>query len=209
MPRAKGRGAVLQAAPATGNSEAAGYRLAIGGHTDWDRPPGDDCQWRVLHVRSRQEKRLAETLDAAGIDCFLPLFERYGYHARARVLVREPLFPGYVFLRGSLEDAFAADRGGRVVGILPAHDQFGLHEELRQLHLALLRGVSLQAAPFLRAGARVFVTAGPFEGMTGVVEHLGRDSRLTLQIRSLGQAVSLEIDWRLLAPAEGDEGVDG
>src|SRR5258708_3310597 len=82
--------------------------------------------WRVVHTRSRQEKALAELLGARGIYHYLPLVKRVRYYGRRKQAAQMPLFPGYLFLRGSLEEAYLADRTDRVVQVIPVGDQAGL-----------------------------------------------------------------------------------
>src|SRR5688572_7208631 len=70
--------------------------------------------WYVLHVKSRQEKTLAEDLLVRGIDYYLPLIRRIRMYGRRKANVEVPLFPGYLFLKGTLEQVYTADRTGRV-----------------------------------------------------------------------------------------------
>jgi transcription antitermination factor NusG len=159
-------------------------------------------QWRVVQTRSRQEKALAEVLAAAGIEHYLPLVKRVRYYGRRKQAVKLPLFPGYLFLRGSVEEAYFADRTDRVVQVLPVPDQAGLEAELGAIRLALERNGGLEPARYPEAGVWVEVTAGPFRGLRGVVDRSIQDDRLVLGVRILGRAADLEIDRTLLRPLE-------
>jgi len=154
--------------------------------------------WHLLHTRSRQEKALAESLTVKGIGVFLPLVDVTRTYGRRKASVELPLFPGYVFLKGVLDDAYEADRTKRVAGIIQVVDQAKLAWELRNLALALSSRVSLDPYPFLRAGVRVAVRSGPLAGIQGIVESRTKRDRLILQIDVLGQATSLEIDGAIL-----------
>ncbi len=154
--------------------------------------------WHVLHTRSRQEKALAESLSAMGIAAFLPLVDVTRTYGRRKASVELPLFPGYLFLKGQLEDAYAADRTKRVAHIIPVVNQAKLTWELRNLWMALHTKVALDPYPYLRQGVRVEVRSGPLMGVQGVVESRLKRDRLLLQIDVLGQATSLEIDGALL-----------
>jgi len=164
--------------------------------------PGPDCgDWRLLHTRSRQEKAVAADLRAMGIAYFLPIVVQPRYYGRRKLLVDLPLYPGYVFLRGSLDDAYSADRTGRIAQIIQVSDQRQLDWELRNLHLALTRQAPLEPYPFLKVGRKVEVRSGPFRGVQGIIEE--NDGRtLSLQVQMLGRGVSLEIDGALLEPLE-------
>jgi transcription termination/antitermination protein NusG len=160
-------------------------------------PDASFGQWFVLHTRSRQEKALAEDLAAAKIAYYLPLVRRVRVHGLRKAVVDLPLFPGYVFLRGMLEQAFVADRTKRVARIIKVADQEQLDWELRNLHLAITHEVSFETYSSLKRGVRVEVRAGPLMGLQGIVEERKRD-RLYVQVQMLGSGVSLEIDEALL-----------
>lgn len=161
--------------------------------------PGPECgDWFVLHTKSRQEKAVADSLSATGVRYFLPLTRKPRYYGRRKVWADLPLFAGYIFLRGRREDAFTVDRAKRIAQIMPVADQKQLDDELRQIHRALSSGVELEVHPQLVEGTRVEVRAGPFRGIRGVIDDRLSPGRLMLQVRSLGQSVSLEIDAEFL-----------
>jgi transcription antitermination factor NusG len=155
--------------------------------------------WTVLQVRSRQEKALSGNLSSMGINHFLPLIKLVQMYGGRKVTVELPLFPGYMFLSGSMDEVYAADRTRRVSKIIPVFDQTQLNWELTNLRLALESGDSLDPYPFLKKGVRVEVTSGPLRGLEGMVEERCGAHRLVLQIDMLGQAVSLEIGASQLA----------
>jgi len=159
-------------------------------------------RWRVLHTRSRQEKAVASALDADGVEHFLPLVRRTRRYARSKRVVEAPLFPGYVFVRGTREEAFRVIAAGRVANLIEASDQPRLKRELDHLRRALAVEGGLDPYPFLHGGRPARVRSGPFKGVEGVVERYDAGSRLILQIHTLGRAASLEIDPALLDPID-------
>ncbi|MGA2582328.1 MAG: transcription termination/antitermination NusG family protein [Tepidisphaeraceae bacterium] len=166
------------------------------------KPPLDPFagtgQWHVLHTKSRQEKILADDLSAMGIRFFLPLNREVRFHGKRKTTVELPIFSGYVFLRGSLDEAYTADRTKRVVNIIRVADQEQLGWELTNLRLALSKNSNVQPYPFLQSGVRVEVRSGPMRGVQGIVENRIGVNRLVLQVKMLGRAVSVEIDPGLL-----------
>lgn len=154
--------------------------------------------WFVLHIRPQQEKCVANALQAMNRGYYLPLTKQVRYHGKTRVVVESPLFPGYLFLRGSIDDAYDADRTKRVVQVIRVVDQQHIHWELENLYKAMSNDAPLQSYAYLKKGVRVEVRAGPFRGLQGIVAENAGSSRLVLQIQTLNQAVSLEIDGSLL-----------
>jgi transcription antitermination factor NusG len=160
--------------------------------------PGD---WHVLHTRSRQEKVVAEELEARQFVHFLPSIRHTRVYGGRKSVVEEPMFPGYVFLKGTLSQAYEADRTRRVARIIPVVDQEQLESELKSLWIALENQVALDPFPYLRCGMRVEVRSGPLRGVQGLIETRIGVSRLILQVQMLGRAVALEVDGALLEPA--------
>ena len=158
--------------------------------------------WMVLHTKARQEKAVAKYLSAAGVTFFLPLITRVNIIRGRKFRSRVPLFTGYVFLSGDLEDAYAAVSTKRVCQIIQVSDQERLLAELEQIREALDRRAELYRCPFAVVGTRCRVVKGPLMGIEGVVSvELGRN-RLALQIQTLGLGAVLEIDADLLEPVE-------
>src|SRR4051812_37852459 len=75
-------------------------------------------EWFVLHTKSRQEKALGAELDRLGVPYYLPIVNQIRYYGKRKFKVAEPLFPGYIFLRGSTEGLYTADRTKRVANII-------------------------------------------------------------------------------------------
>jgi transcription antitermination factor NusG len=162
----------------------------------------DGQQWYVLHTRSRHEKALATDLQAMGVPCYLPTVDQVRFYGKRKAQVEMPLFPGYVFLFGERDQAFSADRTGRLAGIIDVADQQRLTWELRNIYLALDQQVPLDPYPYLRAGVRAEVRSGPLRGLQGIIESRTHTHRLILQVDMLGRAVSLELDGAVLEPLE-------
>lgn len=168
-------------------------------------PPTADtlaALWWVLHTRPRQEKALAQDLMERGLDHFLPLQQTVRYYGKRKFRVELPLFSGYLFLRGSLEQAIQADRTGRVASVIKVKDQVLLDKELAAIRLAIERGAVLTVSAAIEAGDHVEVTAGPFKGLRGIVERLGTHDRLLLGVHLINRAAVLEIDHGLLQRAD-------
>ncbi len=164
----------------------------------FDPMPSVAQQWFVLHTKSRQEKVVAQSLQAREVKCFLPLVEQIRLHGHRKVRVQMPLFPGYVFLYGSREDAYEVDRARRIAQIIEVTDQTQIEQEINVIRQVLISELPLDPYPYLAVGVRVRVRCGPLEGMCGLVESRSHMHRLVLGVEVLGQACSLEIDGAIL-----------
>jgi transcription antitermination factor NusG len=168
----------------------------------FDDPQAVRGAWYVVHTHARQEKALAETLDARNIRYFLPLVRGVKYYGHRRRVTDRPLFSSYVFLWGTLEQTYQAVSTKRVARVLPVPDQDRLEHELVQIRAALLGEAVLDPYPYLSVGRRARVTTGPLRGVEGLVQSRPSETRLVLGIQTLGQAVAVEIDPSLLEPLD-------
>jgi transcription antitermination factor NusG len=154
--------------------------------------------WFVIRTRSRQEKILARELRDRAIGCFLPLVTVTRVYGGRSARVETPLFPGILFLRGSLDDANVANQTNRVAQIIHVPDQQQVDQELHNLYTAMSSEGPFSSYPYLRTGVRVRVREGPLRGLEGVIEDVNHRNRIIFQVEALGQAASMEIDPALL-----------
>jgi transcriptional antiterminator RfaH len=164
---------------------------------DADGGPG----WFVAYTRGRQEKALARHLLPLSIPFYLPLSEKVTRRSGRTFTSYLPLFPGYVFLRGSAAQRIAALRSNLIVRVLEVADQRLLGEELRTLRRFQLAGVNLSPLPTFAPGDPVRVTAGPFSGCLGTVVRDQGQLRLVVSVSILQRSVAVELDRESVAAA--------
>jgi len=156
--------------------------------------------WWVAYVRSRQEKGLARHLGGHGVGFYLPQAEKQTRRAGRTFLSSLPLFPGYLFFRGTAEARRTALRSDLIVQVLGVTDQERLQQELENLWRLQQTGAPLVSHPYLEAGDQVEVVDGPFRGWTGTVLREKGRLRLIVSVTFLRQSVAAELDREVLAP---------
>jgi transcription antitermination factor NusG len=152
--------------------------------------------WFAAYTYPRHEKKVAEYLFAAGVECFLPLYkESRLWNNGLRVVVEKPLFPSYLFVHVDASESVKILRTPSVASLvtvagvpvpLPRHEIEALKLGVSQLDLA--------PHPYLRQGDRVRVKSGPFAEQEGVLVVCKNRWRVVICIDLLMQAVSVEID---------------
>src|SRR4051794_32289076 len=100
-------------------------------------------KWHLLRTKSRQEKALSANLSRQGVSHYLPLVKQKRTYGHRKTIVETPLFPGYLFLRGTIDDCYEADRTERVAQIIPVSDQTKLNWELKNLAMAIDHEITL------------------------------------------------------------------
>ena len=173
-----------------------------GTHLAAQRQPLSQRQWTVLWTKPRQEKAVARYLQAAQVEHYLPLVPRVSFIRNRKFVSEIPLFPGYVFAAGELEDGYAAISTKRVCQVLQVEDQQQFIGEIDQIRRTLAGGAKLDLYPFAVIGRRCRVTRGPFMGIEGLITDRLGPTRLVLQVAILGQGAALEIDIDLLEPLD-------
>lgn len=94
--------------------------------------PGDDLsaarsatavrtgrRWCVLRTRSRHEQVLVAELTRAGVPAWTPTVERARRYGPHLLTVRQPLFPGYVFVEGDASELDGLRSNARVLAVVP------------------------------------------------------------------------------------------
>jgi transcription antitermination factor NusG len=152
--------------------------------------------WFAAYTYPRHEKKVAEYLTYAGVECFLPLYkESKLWNNGLRVLVEKPLFPSYLFVRIHSSDSIKILRTPSVASLVTVA---GVPVPLPKNEIeALMLGVSqleLAPHPYFKQGDRVRVKSGAFADQEGVLVLCKNRWRVVICIELLMQAVSVEID---------------
>jgi len=166
------------------------------GHMDFTA-----ARWWVVHTRPRAEKVLARQLHRRGVSFFLPLYERSRRLQRRLVTSWLPLFPGYVFLRGTEDSRYAALETKQIVGCIHVEEQERLAEDLARIYDLIHSGAPLAPEERLGPGMAAEITSGPLAGHRGVVVRRGKSMRLVIAVDFLQRGASLEVDSASIQPA--------
>lgn len=167
----------------------------------WDHAPGseDAGRWMCLHTKPRQEKTTARHLQAARIAYYLPQAAHESRTPAGRKIRSiRPLFPSYVFMRGTDHQRIEALRGDSLVNVLEVPDQVALHRDLHQIYRMLASGLAVSLEPTHPVGVRIRIASGPLMGLVGTVTRRGPRDRFVALVHFLGSGgiVDLE-DWQV------------
>jgi transcriptional antiterminator RfaH len=153
--------------------------------------------WRVLHLKPRTEKRIAEVCQRQGLPYYLPLRKSLRLYQRRKVLFELPLFPGYLFVAVNATQRALLFRGNHVVRVLKPESQMGLLRQLVQVRRLLRLDPELETVDPIRCGELARIKGGPLAGFEGIVTRLRKKpgKRLVvLNIEIVGRAVAVETE---------------
>jgi transcription termination/antitermination protein NusG len=167
---------------------------------DCDAAVSASPAWHALWTRSNCEQSVHDQLATKGFDLFLPMIDRWSLRGGLRHLIRIPMFPGYVFLRGVVDKT-------SYVEVVKARGLVRVLGE-RWDRLATVPGAELEAIrrivdarvpalpyAYLREGQRVRITRGPLEDVEGIlVRTKPNRGLLVVSIDLLQRSVAAHVD---------------
>ena len=158
--------------------------------------------WYAANTSANHEKRVAEQLSVRNVEHFLPVYSSVRRWKDRRVTLQLPLFPGYVFVRMSLCNRLRLLQipgVARLVGFggepTPLEDQ-----EIDSLRQGLSNGLKATPHPYLTAGRRVRITAGPLAGREGVISRRKGLLRLILSLHLIQRSILVDVDAEAITP---------
>lgn len=169
--------------------------------------------WYVLRTQLKREKLAAANLRLLeGVEVFLPRLRYLKTTRRGRVWWVEPLFPGYLLAKFSLEEM------GRIVTYSPGVSRMiSFGNEVPEVPEEFVEGLKEQVAKLnaeddeivvnwkVAEGDEVEVAEGPFKGMEGrVIEVRPGSERVSLLLEFLGEEKPVEVSLFSLILADHD-----
>jgi transcription termination/antitermination protein NusG len=159
--------------------------------------------WYALHVRTRHERTVANSLSQLQVLCFLPTIKvRPGCNLSV-TRSEKPLFPGYLFCYTDL------DRGPRLYNIpgiikIVGNSRTPLPvkvEEIESIRIIASSNIPIAPFPFLSSGDEVVVVRGPLCGIRGVYmgAHPSKDS-LVVSFALLRRSIKIQVEPDCIEP---------
>ena len=154
--------------------------------------------WYLIYSKPRLESSALENLERQGFECFLPLIAIEKLRRKALVVVSEPLFPRYLFIRldasqeGKSWNPIRSTTGvSRLVsfGNVPAKVDDALVSAIQ----AQLQAQPLQQSHFA-PGEQLRINQGPFAGLEAIYQMADGIARVMVLIEIMSKQVQLSIE---------------
>ena len=116
--------------------------------------------------------------------------------------LRLPLFPGYIFVRIALRDRLQVLEIPSVARLVSFNGPPAAlpQAEIEALKTGLERGVRALPHPYLKVGRRVRITAGPLEGLEGILIRKKNALRFVVSLDLIQRSIRLDIDASSVEP---------
>ena len=169
----------------------------------------DPLAWYAFYTRARHEQRVDLRLRHLGFDTFLPKILVQRQWRDRKKMIEWPLFPGYIFVRGTPYDVRKIVATAGVVSVVRTNGEatpvsVRELENVRRLIEALLASGTVAERVPLQPGTLVRVSDGPFKGVEGLIVEQRNRRRFVVQLTAIGEGLVVVADDRLLevVPAE-------
>ncbi len=154
--------------------------------------------WYVLHTRSRFENVVHDGLYKKSLEVFLPKIKVPSRRRDRKLMIKVPLFPGYLFVKTDLnpyqhleivKTAGAVRLIGSKEGPIPVSES-----TVESLQIMVATDHPVTTGTRLKKGDRVMVVAGPFAGVTGTFVRYRGKQRVVVNIEALDQYAGVDVD---------------
>ncbi len=154
--------------------------------------------WYVLHTKSRFENVVHDGLFKKNIEVYLPKIKVPSKRRDRRMMIRVPLFPGYVFVKSDLnpyrhleivKTVGAVRLIGTKQGPVPVPE-----DTIASLKIMVSVDQPITTGSRLRKGDRVMVLNGPLAGVIGTFVRYRGKGRVVVNIKALSQYAGVDVE---------------
>ncbi|MCP4630818.1 MAG: UpxY family transcription antiterminator [bacterium] len=153
--------------------------------------------WYVLHTKSRHEKVVNDLLLKKSVEAYLPIVTVHSKRRDRKVMIRVPLFPGYLFVKTDLQPHSHLEVVKTVGAVrLIGNNQGPVSvpdDTINSLQIMVSSEHPVTTGSRLKTGDKVMVIHGPFAGVVGTFERYGGKGRVIVNIQALGQYAAVEV----------------
>ncbi len=152
--------------------------------------------WYALYTKPRHEFKAEEQLKNNGIEYFLPKVTRLKQWSDRKKKVTEPLFSGYIFVRGNEKDRLLALEQYAIVRSIFFEGAPAIVPDwqIENLQKMLESGSEIEVTEQLNVGTKVKIISGPFKDVEGIVyETPNQEQMLAITIDLLRRSVIVKI----------------
>jgi transcriptional antiterminator RfaH len=153
--------------------------------------------WYLVHTKIRQESVAQENLERQGFECFLPQIHVEKLRKGQLRVVREALFPRYLFIR--LDTGIDAQSWGPIRSTLGVSRLVTFGQTPAKVDEDLIAQLRLKTDTtevqlrHFAPGEQVVVTDGPFAGVEAIYQLADGEGRVMLLLNILSKQVKMSV----------------
>ncbi|HTR48139.1 MAG TPA: UpxY family transcription antiterminator [Verrucomicrobiae bacterium] len=152
-------------------------------------------RWYAVYTKHQHEKKSADLLARKGLEVYLPLYESVRQWRDRKKTLNVPLFPGYVFLRSTLDNRLEilTTPGIFFIVATAGHACSLPDREIESMKTLTTSHAAIEPHPYLKSGDHVRIRRGPLAGVSGILTWVRNQHRVVLGVELLQKAVSVEV----------------
>jgi transcription termination/antitermination protein NusG len=159
---------------------------------------GDHISWYTIYTHSRHEAKVERILQDKKLEVFLPRVTTLSRRRDRKILLKLPLFPGYLFVHTNLDSSGYREilKAPGVVHLLGNKGPAPLPEEIiNSIKTIVDSDQPFYPCSYIQTGSLVRVLEGPLAGVIGVLlERQEKKRRLVVSVELFQRSVAVELD---------------
>lgn len=160
----------------------------------------EELKWFALLTRSNFEQTVHTNIVKKKIEAFLPTTKRKSRRKDRNLMIKIPLFPGYIFVKSTVDPSDqlnilktigAVRLLGNQSGPVPVpQSQVESLKILTNANMDLITGINIR----IKKGEPVMILEGPMAGIKGEFSRYKGKGRVVIKIEVLGQYAGVEVE---------------
>ena len=159
----------------------------------------EEFGWLSIQIKPREEKRARENLTNQGFESYFPNIYSLPQHSRNSQIKKEPMFPGYAFIKVSHNIELKSLNSTRgVIKIIRFGDEYPLLD-----HKDIVAIQSIEDASFkdpkqetYKIGEQIIIISGPLKDQKGIISKKASNQRVEILYMMLNRAhlINMQIE---------------
>jgi len=158
----------------------------------------DEKKWYVIQTVPRNERKVVEQIMMKDVEVYLPQIQTMRIWSDRKKMIDVPLIPGYVFVHTSSREerikAISNTLGAIRYLMYLQRPAIVSDQEIQNIRISLQAPEKVKIEEkFINVGDFVLITHGLFKGLTGYISMLRGNYKLTVNIKELETALSVQL----------------
>lgn len=151
----------------------------------------EEFGWLVIQIKPREEKRAIENLSNQGFEYYFPVIYSLSKYRQNSQIKKEPMFPGYAFIRVSQNiDLKRLNSTRGVIKIIRFGDEYPL---LDQQDISSIKSIEDDSfndpkRESYKIGEQIVIVSGPLKEQKGIISREASNQRVEILYMMLNRA---------------------
>ena len=151
----------------------------------------EEFGWLAIQIKPREEKRAIENLSNQGFEYYFPAIYSLSKYRQNSQIKKEPMFPGYAFIRASQNIELKCLNSTRgVIKIIRFGNEYPI---LDQRDIAAIKSIEDDSfknpkRESYKIGEQIVIVSGPLKEQKGIISKVASNQRVEILYMMLNRA---------------------